>query len=502
MSPVLGRSCQGTSFDSSTGPPGRAIPPFGSSGAGCTAWSGSSTRWRAPHTRWPISSKIRSSWMERYYDRSREGGLPRRPTRTAWRGPWNGSAATGQQLNTAATILTSVAEVRALTDVILAGACRTPVGKYGRAFRNVEAVKLGSTVVAEAVNRSGLVPADIEEVLMGNVIAAGLGQNPARQAALFAGLPERVGAVTVNKVCGSGLQTVMFATDMIRSGSGEILLAGGMESMSRAPYLVKEARWGIGINNVPFLDAMVNDGLWDAYNQYHMGITGEIVAEKFHVTREEMDRFALESQQRAASATQEGRFKEQIIPVDVPGAGRVEIDEGIRTDTSMEKLAKLPPVFREGGQVTAGNASQLSDGAAAMVVMSEKAADRHGVTPLARVVDYGTVGVKPELVMEAPIAGVRKLLKKTGLSIDDIDLFEHNEAYAAASVTVMRELGIPPEKFNVNGGAVALGHPIGCSGARVLTTLVYAMKDRGAKRGLATLCLGGGNAVSMIIERP
>ncbi|TLZ84220.1 MAG: thiolase family protein [Methanobacteriota archaeon] len=389
-----------------------------------------------------------------------------------------------------------------MTDVILAGACRTPVGKYGRAFRNVEAVRLGSLAVAEAVNRSGLVPADIEEVLMGNVIAAGLGQNPARQAALFGGLPDRVGAVTVNKVCGSGLQTVMFASDMIRAGSAEVLLAGGMESMSRAPYLVKEARWGIGINNVPFLDAMVNDGLWDAYNQYHMGITGEIVAEKFHVTREEMDRFALESQRRAASATQEGRFKEQILPVDVPGAGRVEIDEGIRTDTSMEKLAKLPPVFREGGQVTAGNASQLSDGAAAMVVMSEKAADRHGVTPLARIVDYGTVGVKPELVMEAPIGGVRKLLKKTGLSVDDIDLFEHNEAYAAASVTVMRELGIPYEKFNVNGGAVALGHPIGCSGARVLTTLAYAMKDRGAKRGLATLCLGGGNAVSMIIERP
>jgi len=398
--------------------------------------------------------------------------------------------------------LTRDAEASALTDVILAGVCRTPVGKYGRAFRNVEAVRLGSTVVAEAVNRAGLVPADIEEVLMGNVIAAGLGQNPARQAALFGGLPDRVGAVTINKVCGSGLQTVMFASDMIRAGTGDVLLAGGMESMSRAPYLVKEARWGIGINNVPFLDAMVNDGLWDAYNQYHMGITGEIVAEKFRVTREEMDRFALESQRRAASATQDGRFKEQIVPVEVPGSGRIEVDEGIRTDTSLEKLAKLPPVFREGGQVTAGNASQLSDGAAAMVVMSEDAADRHGVRPLARVVDYGTVGVKPELVMEAPIAGVRKLLKKTGLSIDDIDLFEHNEAYAAASVTVRRELGIPPEKFNVNGGAVALGHPIGCSGARVLTTLVYAMKDRGAKRGLVTLCLGGGNAVSMIVERP
>ena len=389
-----------------------------------------------------------------------------------------------------------------MTDVVLAGASRTPVGKYGRAFRNVEAVKLGSTAIAEAVNRAGLVPADIEEVIMGNVISAGLGQNPARQAALSAGLPDRVGAVTVNKVCGSGLQAVMFASDMIRAGSADVVLAGGMESMSRAPYLVKEARWGIGINNVPFIDAMVHDGLWDAYNQFHMGVTGEIVAERFKISREDMDRFALESHRRAASATQEGRFKEQIVPVDVPGAGRIEVDEGIRMDTSLEKLSKLPPVFREGGQVTAGNASQLSDGGAAMVVMSKEAADRHGVTPLARVVAYNTAGVKPEWVMEAPIPGVRKLLKKTGMSVDDIDLFEHNEAYAAASLAVMRELGIPPEKLNVNGGALALGHPIGCSGARVLTTLVYAMKDRGAKRGLATLCLGGGNAVSMIVERP
>jgi len=289
---------------------------------------------------------------------------------------------------------------------------------------------------------------------------------------------------------------------MIRAGSADILLAGGMESMSRAPYLVKEARWGAGINNVPFVDAMVSDGLWDAYNQFHMGITGEIVAEKFHVAREDMDRFALESQRRAASATQEGRFKEQVVPVEVPGASRVEVDEGIRTDTSLEKLARLPPVFREGGQVTAGNASQLSDGAAAMVVMSEDAAERHGVKPLARVIAYNTVGVKPESVMEAPVPGVRKLLKKTGFGVEDIDLFEHNEAYAAASLVVMRELGIPHEKFNVNGGAVALGHPIGCSGARVLTTLLYAMKDRNAKRGLTTLCLGGGNAVSMIVERP
>src|SRR2546430_3960772 len=239
------------------------------------------------------------------------------------------------------------AEVPAMTDVVLAGACRTPVGKYGRSFRNVEAVKLGSTVIAEAVNRAGLVSADIEEVIMGNVISAGLGQNPARQAALFAGLPDRVGAVTVNKVCGSGLQAVMFASDMIRAGSADVVLAGGMESMSRAPYLVKEARWGIGINNVPFIDAMVHDGLWDAYNQFHMGVTGEIVAERFKISREDMDRFALESHRRAASATQERRLKAQIDPVEVPGAGPVEVVVGIRMDTSFDKLAKLPPAFRQ-----------------------------------------------------------------------------------------------------------------------------------------------------------
>ena len=389
-----------------------------------------------------------------------------------------------------------------MTEVVIAGANRTPIGKYGRGFRNVEAVKLGSVVVAEAVKRSGLVAADIEEVVMGNVIQAGLGQNPARQAALMAGLPDRVAAVTVNKVCASGMKSVAIAADAIRAGSSEIILAGGMESMSRAPYLVKEARWGIGYNHVPFLDAMVHDGLWDVYNQFHMGVTGEIVSERFHVTREEMDAFALESHSRAAKATLDGGFKEEIVPVDVPGQARVEIDEGIRQDTSIEKLAKLPPVFREKGLVTAGNASQLSDGGSAMVVLSREAADRQGVTPLARIVDYVTSGVKPELVMEAPIPAVRKILKRTGLTIDDFDLIEHNEAYAAASVAVMRELGIDHAKFNVNGGAVALGHPLGCSGARILTTLVYAMKVRHAKRGLATLCLGGGNAMAMILERP
>ena len=389
-----------------------------------------------------------------------------------------------------------------MTEVVIAGACRTPIGKYGRAFRNVEAVKLGSLVVAEAVKRSGLVGADVEEVILGNVIQAGLGQNPARQAALHAGLPDRVAAVTVNKVCASGMKSVSIAADAIRAGSEEVVVAGGMESMSRAPYLVKEARWGIGYNHVQFLDAMVYDGLWEVYNQFHMGVTGEIVSERFQVTREDQDAFALESHRRAAHATLEGKFKEEILPVDLPGQPRVDLDEGIRQDTSMEKLAKLAPVFREHGLVTAGNASQLSDGASAMAVLSREAADRHGVKPLARIVDYVTSGVKPELVMEAPIPAVRKILKRTGFTIDDFDLIEHNEAYAAASVAVMKELGIDHAKFNVNGGAVALGHPLGCSGARILTTLAYAMKDRNAKRGLATLCLGGGNAMAMIRERP
>ncbi|HII39910.1 MAG TPA: thiolase family protein [Thermoplasmata archaeon] len=389
-----------------------------------------------------------------------------------------------------------------MTEVVIAGACRTPIGKYGRAFRNVEAVKLGSLVVAEAVKRSGLVGADVEEVILGNVIQAGLGQNPARQAALHAGLPDRVAAVTVNKVCASGMKSVSIAADAIRAGSEEVVVAGGMESMSRAPYLVKEARWGIGYNHVQFLDAMVYDGLWEVYNQFHMGVTGEIVSERFQVTREDQDAFALESHRRAAHATLEGKFKEEILPVDLPGQPRVDLDEGIRQDTSMEKLAKLAPVFREHGLVTAGNASQLSDGASAMAVLSREAADRHGVKPLARIVDYVTSGVKPELVMEAPIPAVRKILKRTGFTIDDFDLIEHNEAYAAASVAVMKELGIDHAKFNVNGGAVALGHPLGCSGARILTTLAYAMKDRNAKRGLATLCLGGGNAMAMILERP
>jgi len=388
-----------------------------------------------------------------------------------------------------------------VTEAVIASACRTPVGKYGRTLRNVEAVKLGSIAVAEALSRSGLHGSDVDEVIMGNVIQAGVGQNPARQALLMAGLPDRIGAVTVNKVCASGMKAVSIAADAIKAGSADVIIAGGMESMSRAPYLVKEARWGIGYNHVQFLDAMIYDGLWDVYNQFHMGITGEVVSERFHVTREDQDRFALESHHRALKAINEGRFKAEIVPVDVPGHGVFDTDEGVRGDTSLEKLAKLPPVFKEGGLVTAGNSSQLSDGGSALVVMSEAAAEKHGAKPMARIVDYVTAGTKPEWVMEAPIPAVRKILKKTGLTIDDFELIEHNEAYAAASVAVMRELGIKPDRFNVHGGAVALGHPLGCSGARILTTLLHAMRDRNAKRGLATLCLGGGNAMAMILER-
>jgi len=391
--------------------------------------------------------------------------------------------------------------VGTLTDVVIGSACRTPIGKYGRALRNVEAVKLGSIAIAEAVSRTGLHGSDVDEVIMGNVISAGLGQAPARQAMLLAGLPDRIGAVTVNKVCASGMKAVAIARDAILAGSGEVIVAGGMESMSRAPYLVKEARWGIGYNHVQFTDAMIHDGLWDVYNQFHMGVTGEVVSERFKVTREEQDRFALESHHRALKAINEGKFKAEVVPVDVPGHGPFDTDEGVRPDTSLDKLAKLPSVFKEGGLVTAGNASQLSDGASALVVMSEKAAEKHGVKPLARIVDYATSGTKPEWVMEAPIPTVRKLLKKTGLSMEDFDLVEHNEAYAAASVAVAKELGIPFDRLNVHGGAVALGHPLGCSGARILTTLIYALQDRRAKRGLATLCLGGGNAMAMIVER-
>ncbi|NJD77692.1 MAG: acetyl-CoA C-acetyltransferase [Candidatus Methanoperedens sp.] len=385
-------------------------------------------------------------------------------------------------------------------EAVLVSGVRTAIGKFGRAFKDVSAVKLGATVIREAVKRADIQLQDVEEVIMGNVISAGLGQNPARQAAIYAGVPPEIGSFTVNKVCGSGLKAVMLAAQAIKAGDYEIIVAGGMENMSAAPHLQRSLRWGVKLGDASITDALVFDGLWEVYNDYHMGITGERIAEKYGITREEADEFALKSHQRTLQAINGGKFKEEIIAVKAQGV-EVRKDEGVREDTTLEKLAKLPPVFKKDGILTAGNSSQISDGASALVVISERKAEELGMKPLARVIDYATGGTRPEDVMEAPIPTVRKLLKKTGFTIEEMDLVEHNEAYASASIAVSRELGIDPEKLNVNGGAIALGHPIGCSGARILVTLLYALKDRGLKRGLATLCLGGGNDVAMIIER-
>jgi len=390
-----------------------------------------------------------------------------------------------------------------MPNAVIVSACRTPIGRYGKSLLGFSAMQLGAIAIKEAVVRARIKPGDVEEVIMGNVISAGLGQAPARQAAIYAGIPDSVPAFTVNKVCASGLKAITLAADSIRLGNQEMLVAGGMESMSNAPYVNREARWGARLNDVKLVDAMVYDGLWDVYNNFHMGVTGEIVAERYKITRGDMDKLSYESHMNAQKATQDGKFKPEIVPVQLPGPDKkmFERDEGIRADTTIEKLGKLPAAFKEGGTVTAGNASQLSDGGAACVVMSEDAANKRNLNPLARIVDYASVGVKPEWVMEAPIPAVRKLLKKVGLEVKDIDLWEHNEAFASASCAVMKELGIPREKFNVNGGAVALGHPIGCSGARIMATLTHAMKDRNARRGIETICLGGGNAMAVLVER-
>ncbi len=386
---------------------------------------------------------------------------------------------------------------------VIVSACRTAIGKFGKSLVGVSAPKLGGAVIVEALRRAGLKPTQVEEVLMGNVISAGLGQHPARQAAINAGVPFSVGSVTINKVCGSGLKAVMLAAQAIKAGDSRIIVAGGMESMSNAPYLVR-ARWGLKFGDARLLDDMILDGLWDAYHDYHMGITGELVARKFGITRKEADEFAYSSHTKADLATRNGSFDDEIVKVKVEREGEVSefgVDECVRGDTTIEKLAKLNPVFKPGGILTAGNSSQLSDGASALVIASEEAAERLGARPLARIVAYGTGGLEPARVMEAPIPTTKALLKRSGMTVDDIDLFEHNEAYSTASIAVRRSLGVDGKRFNVSGGAVALGHPIGCSGARVLTTLVYGLKRTGKKRGLATLCLGGGNAVSMIIER-
>lgn len=390
-----------------------------------------------------------------------------------------------------------------MQEVVIISAVRTAIGKFNGTIKDVPATQLGAVAIKEAVSRSGLQPGDIEECLMGNVLSASLGQNPARQAAVGAGLPYEIGSTTINKVCGSGMKAVMLAANAIKAGEYQAIVAGGMENMNSAPYLLKQARFGYRLGDNKIVDHMVNDGLWDVFNDMHMGITAEIVAERFGVTREQADLFAYQSHIKARKAQDEGRFDKEIVPVVIKGRKGDTVfdkDEGIRPDTTLEALAKLSPSFRKDGMVTAGNASQLSDGAAALVVCSKDFADSRGIRPLAEITGYATGGTRPEWIMEAPIPATRKLLEKMNKRIGDFDLFEHNEAFATASVAVRKELGVPEDRFNVNGGAIALGHPIGCSGARVLTSLIYALKEQGKSTGLATLCLGGGNAVSMAVR--
>lgn len=387
---------------------------------------------------------------------------------------------------------------------VIVSAARTAIGKFQGTLSKIPASELGAVAIGAALERAGVDPATIDEVLMGNVVMAGQGQAPARQASIKAGIPPTVGATTVNKICGSGLKTVMLAADMIKTGFGEIFVAGGMENMSWAPYLLLKARSGYRLGHGKLLDATVHDGLWDSFTNQHMGNCAEWIADEYGITREEMDRYALSSHRKAIAAIDAGRFKKEIIPVEVPQRKGPPIifdtDQCPRRDTSMEALAGLRPAFQEGGKVTAGNSPGITDGAAAVVVMSEEKAKELSIIPMARIIAYDQAAVEPLKVFTAPIFAVRKLLKKTGTTLDDYDLLEINEAFAAQMLADGKVLGWDWDKVNVNGGAIALGHPIGCSGARVLVTLIYALKDRGLKKGLAALCLGGGEAVAMSIE--
>ncbi len=391
-----------------------------------------------------------------------------------------------------------------MRESVIISAVRTPTGKFLGGLKDFPATELGAMVVREAVKRAGVDPAVVNECIMGNVVSAGLGQAPARQAAIRGGLDNGVGALTINKVCGSGLKAVMLASQGIATGDIDIAVAGGMESMSNCPYLLKGIREGLRMGDGKAIDSMVHDGLWDSFHNIHMGLTGEHVTETYKVTREEQDAFAVESHRRAARATSEGWFKAEILPVSVPQRKGdpiiVDQDESIREDTSAESLARLKPVFKKDGTVTAGNAPGVNDGAAALVVMAAEVATKLKLNAMARIVGQATSGLEPKLVMMTPVAAVQKLLPKIGWKIADVDLFELNEAFAVQGVAVTRELGLDPAKVNIQGGAVALGHPIGASGARVLTTLLYALKRTGGKRGIATLCLGGGNGVALAVE--
>ena len=388
--------------------------------------------------------------------------------------------------------------------IVLAGACRTAIGKMGGGLSTTPAVELGALVIKEALQRAGVKPEQVDHVYMGNVLQAALGQNPARQAALKAGLPYTSTAVTVNIVCGSGLNCVNMAAQMIEAGDADIVVAGGMENMSMAPYALTKARFGYRMNNATMIDTMVNDGLWDAFNDYHMGITAENVAEKYGLTREELDAFSANSQQKAVAAQASGAFDEEIVPVEVKSKKGTVIfnkDEGPREGTTAESLSKLKPAFKKDGIVTAGNSSGINDGAAAVVVMSEEKAKELGVKPMAVWIGGALGGVDPAIMGVGPVEASTRLFKKTGLGVQDLDLIESNEAFAAQSVAVAGDLKFDMSKVNVNGGAIALGHPIGASGCRILVTLLYAMKHKNAKRGLATLCIGGGQGCATIVEQ-
>ena len=393
-----------------------------------------------------------------------------------------------------------------MREAVIIAAVRTAVGKFQGSLSHLSAVELGACAVREVVRRAGVGAAQVDEAIMGNVVSAGLGQNPARQAALQGGLNPAVAAMTINKVCGSGLKAVALAAQGIATGDTDVVVAGGMESMSNCPYLLPGARQGLRLGDKKLLDAMIHDGLWDAYEDFHMGMTGELVAEKYHVSRERQDRYALESHRRGVDAIKNCRFKDEIVPVAVPDKKKGEstdfsIDESPRADTTLEKLASLKPVFKPDGTVTAGNAPGTNDGAAAVVVTSRETAGKMGRKPLARIVGQAVSGVEPRWVMMAPVDAIQALLKKVGWKREEVDLFELNEAFAVQAVAVIEQLGLDPEKTNVNGGAVAIGHPIGASGARILVTLLYEMQRRNAQRGVAALCLGGGNAIALAVER-
>ena len=392
-----------------------------------------------------------------------------------------------------------------MRDVVIASAARTAVGSFGGGLKDIPAVELGKIAVMEALKRGGVKPEMVEEVILGCVLTAGQGQNPTRQVLIRAGIPKEIPGTTINKVCASGLKSVMMAAQAIKAGDADIIVAGGMESMSQAPYLLPGARWGYRMNDGPVVDGMIHDGLMDIFNRYHMGITAENVAEKFAVTRKDQDELAFRSQQNAGRAIQEGRFKDEIVPVSIPqkkGNPLVfDTDEHPRPKTTMEALTGLRPAFKKDGTVTAGNASGINDGAAAVVVMSAEKAKALGIQPIARIKSYATAGVAPEIMGTGPVPSSQMALKKAGLTVKDLDLIEANEAFAAQAAYVNRTMGWDIEKVNVNGGAIALGHPIGASGARIFVTLLYEMKKRQSRFGLATLCVGGGMGGAMIVER-